>query len=357
MHGKDGKLNMYELIPSKTMRKYLKSVNFEFDDFESATLIWNAPDKMWEEKLDEIKKRADTTKNEVLKKQINERIQFEKKEFDVFQDNTSEDFIYMTEDGEDESCSGIFAEYVKAYNYSLKYIENYEISCMVIKKYRIVRTSEDEVVRRAERGNPYMGFEVPKFGEYDGTEVSGISINKKGKVIRIWSNELAKEEEERVSSFRPERFEYPFIKIPFDIQIGSIVKDITTGTYGVLSQGKKEWDDYLKRIEEKNWYVDFSDIQVIVYELTEKGYWSHYHVNPLYLEMESPTVIPEDEENQAWINAMRALGSYLRNISEGISSNGQSVIQAAKRYAAIRRRKNKWNIILDEAVKPEDIMY
>ena len=40
----------------------------------------------------------------------------------------------------------------------------------LIKKYRIVKNAEDEIVRTSERGNPYMGIEIPEFCEYDGTE-------------------------------------------------------------------------------------------------------------------------------------------------------------------------------------------
>ena len=228
---------MYELVPSKTMREYLASVDFKFNDFQRAALIWNKPDMLWKERLEAIEKLADTTKDEDLKRQIKERVQFEKREWSAFLDNVSGGYVYIVEDHEDVSCNGVFAEYNKAYIYSLKYASNYDTSCL-IKKYRIVKNAEDEIVRTSERGNPYMGIEIPEFCEYDGTEVSGVSFNKKGEITRIWSNELTKEEEEIVSSYRPERFEFPFIKIPFDMPVGSIVKEVTTGTYGPRVYGK-----------------------------------------------------------------------------------------------------------------------
>ena len=202
-----------------------------------------------------------------------------------------------------------------------------------------------------------MGIEVPEFCEYDGTEVSGVFFDKKGEITRIWSNELTKEEEEIVSSYRPERFEFPFIKIPFDMPVGSIVKEVATGTYGVLSQGKKDWDDYLKRIEDRKWYVDFSDIQVMVYELTESGYWSHNHMKPLYLQLEEPEAIPGDEENQIFISAMKAFGNYLQSEDEEKVMKGQVVVQTAREYAEIKRRKKWQTKNLNEAMKPEDIMF
>ena len=143
----------------------------------------------------------------------------------------------------------------------------------------------------------------------------------------------------------------------FDMPVGSIVKEVTTGTYGVLSQGKKDWDDYLKRIEDRKWYVDFSDIQVMVYELTESGCWSHNHMNPLYLQLEEPEHIPGDEENQTFISAMKAFGNYLQSEDEEKVMKGQAVIQTAREYAEIKRCKEWQTRNLNEAMKPEDIMF
>ena len=78
---------MCELVPSKTMREYLASVDFKFNDFQRAALIWNKPDVLWKERLEAIEKLADTTKDEDLKRQIKERVQFEKREWSAFLDN------------------------------------------------------------------------------------------------------------------------------------------------------------------------------------------------------------------------------------------------------------------------------
>ena len=123
------------------------------------------------------------------------------------------------------------------------------------------------------------------------------------------------------------------------------------------AQGKKDWDDYLKRIEDRKWYVDFSDIQVMVYELTESGCWSHNHMNPLYLQLEEPEHIPGDEENQTFISAMKAFGNYLQSEDEEKVMKGQAVIQTAREYAEIKRCKEWQTRNLNEAMKPEDIMF
>ena len=49
----------------------------------------------------------------------------------------------------------------------------------------------------------------------------------------------------------------PLIKMPWPLQAGTPVKDIRDGSYYVLVEGEADWNRYLERIEEKNWYVDF----------------------------------------------------------------------------------------------------
>lgn len=79
----------------------------------------------------------------------------------------------------------------------------------------------------------------------------------------------------------------------------------------------------------------------MVYELTESGFWSHNHMNPLHLQLEEPEHIPGDEENQTFISAMKAFGNYLQSEDEEKVMKGQAVVQTAREYAEIKRCK-KW---------------
>lgn len=82
-------------------------------------------------------------------------------------------------------------------------------------------------------------------------------------------------------------------------------------------KGKEEWDNYLKHIEAENLYVDFFDMQVTVYELTEQGYWSHEHINPICLEAESLANISADKKMKVFRQAAEALGNYLKEKRQG----------------------------------------
>ena len=252
-----------------------------------------------------------------------------------------------------ESC-GFFIDYNRALKYAKKYMQTYELKCRICKQM-IVNTDADEIVRNPWRENPNLGFETEEYCAYDGTAVASVTLNMSGEIERFNSYELP-EEEKIVDSYQIERFEYHFIKMPCPLQAGTPVKDIRNGSYYVLEEGEADWNRYLDRIEEKNWYVDFSDIQMICYKLTESGIWSHEHINPLYLEVEFPTYIEDDPKRQALRYATEALGDYLSHKSNGKEFCPDLVLKYARKYAEVCREKNLSEKMLEEAKKPEDIM-
>lgn len=345
---------MFELIPSKTMRQILKEDGFEFSDFQKATLIWNASYVTREEKLNALRELASITTDEKAKIQITERLEFEGKAFATFLDNSSMKYIYVVEDHERYGC-GFFASYDRAADYAVKYAKKYETSCS-IQKYLVVKADEDMIVRNPWKGNPNMGIKTDEFSEYDGDAVAGVSLNENGIIKRLWSNELTKEDENIVDEYKTERFESQFIKIPFEYQTGTPVRDVVCNTYGVLAQGKEDWEKYLKSIEDRDLYVDYSDVQVIVYELTESGYWSHEHINPLHLEIDFPEHIEGDKKRHCLRRATEALGDYLSHKSMGKVFCPEFVIKTAREYAEVCHEKSYWEKIVYEAEKPEDLL-
>ncbi len=350
----------FELVPSSCMRAYFEELHFKFTDFQKATLIWNAPGKTWRARLETLNELAKITEDNNVRQQIHERIDFEQKKWEIFLNNDSGRYIYVVEDWEKGESRGFFASYDMAFKYADRDLEEYENAC-IIKKQLIVQGEEDEMVRSSGRNNPYMGMGdiQPEFTSYEGDPVSEVVLDQNGEITRMDSNELRKAEEERVDPFRPDRFEYAFIKIPFDMQVGAPVKDLTTGQYYVLTQGKREWDAYLQRIETNGWYVDYSDIQVIAYRLTKNGYWSHEHINPLYLDYEWPPYIQGDDVNNALRGAMEALGDYLRMKDYGNTekADGEMTLKKAKEYAETIKKQSPWYKSVQYARKPEDIFF
>lgn len=349
---------MLEFVPSRDMREFFEDVGFTFTDFQKATLIWNVPGKTWKERCNALEELAGETKDENLKKQIRERLAYEAKIFKVFQENAAGDFVYVVQDTEEIAC-GFFTSYDLALQYALKYEKEYEINCSIHKQH-IVKGAEDEIARMHGSGNPYMGITTPETMEYDGSADAFVSLNQAGEIKEILSYELSKEEEDAVSEYNPERFEFAFLKIPFEMQKGSLVKDVTRGKYGVLANGAEEWKQYMQRVEDRKLYVDYSDVQVLVYMLTDSGFWSHEHINPMHLKLERPEL--EDggdwEEKRLREDAFEAFSFYLSNERmAGEAREKRIVLETAKEYAAYRRRKeHPWIKRLEEAKDPEEIM-
>lgn len=70
---------MIDITMSDDYRKFLEEQNYNFTDFQTATLVWNDPMKSRRQKLTALALLRDTTKDIVLKKQLIERIEYENK--------------------------------------------------------------------------------------------------------------------------------------------------------------------------------------------------------------------------------------------------------------------------------------
>lgn len=355
---------MFELVPSKDMRDYFKSVHFEFSDFEKATLIWNAPKKTRNERLEALKELADTTLDDVLKKQIIERLEYEEKAYNQFIDNSSSEYVYVIEDGTMCSC-GFFAYYDVAYNFACRTAKEDELSYDICKQ--LILKEDNVVVPNVWKVSSYLGVYLDDFSEYCGDPIARMRINETGEIIDLGSNELLKEKE-CVDYCHKDRFEFHFVKFPYGFPVGIYVKNIFTGEYGVVDTDYEIWENFLNRIESAGLYVDYIDSAVTVYFLGEDGVWRHDHINPLFLEIEFPPQIEGDEVRDTLRHATEAFVEYLgyskyehRYSSEHYESLKQSAadqaLKFAREYAQACRNQDKFKIRVERAKKLEDIMW
>ena len=341
---------MFELVPSQLMRDFYTEKGFVFSDFQKATLIWNAP-RNRQEILDALKALAETTTDETLKAQIRERLDFEQKKFVVFLDNQAEKYVYVVrvEDGFRQS---FFAEYALAADHALKYMNKYEAECSV-EKQLIIKTPEDILTWKSMVGASDLRIRF----DYNGWAAAAAYLGLDGEIKRLESSELTEEQE---FTNQTDRFEDLFIPVPFDLEIGTPVRDVVSGMYGILANDKEDWEQHLQDIKDGKWDVDFQDIQVMVYQLTQTGIWSHEHINPMYLEIEFPPHIPDDETRSAFQRAMEAFGDYLTYKARGKTLDPKLVYQVrktAREYTSICREKDFWEKIAKEAETPEELMW
>lgn len=354
---------MFDLIPSAYMKELFAEKGFELNDWQKATLIWNAPDKTWKEKLLSLKDLSEFTSDEELRDQIIQRTDYEKTMLTRFIQNDGR-FVYVV--CEDTwGNAGFFHDYRMAKAYALNFMEENDTICR-IEKQRIVSSKEDLTERAISWWNPYLFDNKGKSPwkvedtQYDGQATASITLERNGRIKDLYSKEMTLDEQTAVE-YNSERFEMQCFEIPFEGVAGTPVKLIYDSdnydNYGILLTDTAEWNDFLRNPH----FKDFSDIAVTVVYLTEQGLWSHEHINPLYLDFEArPSYSSYDQKGRTYIAAMMALTIYYQS-DDNKEHNAEIAINTAKRYRDvclenyIENEKNK-NHVHDYAKSIDDII-
>lgn len=81
-------------IPSAYMKNLLTLKDFMLTDWQVATIIWNAPDKGWQDKVSLLNEHVKSINDENLRMQIIQRIEYENIKLDRFMANDGR-FIYV----------------------------------------------------------------------------------------------------------------------------------------------------------------------------------------------------------------------------------------------------------------------
>lgn len=101
-----------ELIPSKAVREYMEQQGRILTDFEKATLIYNHSGMDYAEKRERLKELLESTDNEELKEQIQERLEYDERCCKRFYENSEEEIyklvVFLSED-KDYLNAGYFA--------------------------------------------------------------------------------------------------------------------------------------------------------------------------------------------------------------------------------------------------------
>lgn len=188
---------MIKLFPSKQVQEYLDEIHFTFTDFEKATLIWNNHLTTKEEKLIALKEMMNSTKDEMLKKQIYERLDYEQKVYVDFMDDADDEYVYSIEDSLDFACCKKAKD---AIEYCLK-LSDAELEKVTIVKHEakdLFHIDEEDIVARAD------------FNEKKELCIYSKKYDKDWQIVDDWK-----------------RFEQHYVYIPNEFQRGAIFKKCT----------------------------------------------------------------------------------------------------------------------------------
>lgn len=345
---------MFDYIEAKYTKDRYEEVGFKLKDSYKATIIWNKTTLSYGDKIAALKKLAKKSLDMLLKKQIKERVNYEEMILTRFKECDDRKTLYVVKDYRDEDIYGFFSKYDTALMQAKKVGNEDEID-MMIEKHIVVTGDIIPVVKNIGRLNPNLFSDVEEtFEDYCGVPVASMHLNSKGDVMSLWSDELP-EEEKKVDSYDIKRFEFQFFSVPYIHHKGLPVKNIITGEYGILETSKEEWDVFLERVK-KGLYVDYSDIVHTVYCLTERGYWSHNHWNPMEMETEMPfTSDLTDKKAWALVRALDAMSDYMSGYTQ--ESQVQIVLRTTREYAEACREMTEFEKKAIEAITVEDILF
>lgn len=244
-----------KLLPiSHTMSSYFSDIGFEFTDREMASLFYNAPLRHIgnSDKLKNLTLLKEDTDDLELKKEIEERLDFEKAKFDLFISISNNKYLYIVTGMVDEYMA-VYDTYDKAKKYGDKELQNeiYFIS----------------------KGVPNQSFADIPFS---------ININTEGAINRIYlSHDMCPKGLFDIDYHNKGRFEIAPLKFPIPFQKLDTVYCIYDyeKELGVLNDKVTDWDEYINKV---NVNGEYSDIKLSVEYGPEK--LDILKVNPLFLQ-------------------------------------------------------------------------
>ena len=280
-----------KFIPSIQMRRYLDEVGFQFSDMEKAAIIWNSGINH-DRCLQGLKNLSDQTKDEKVRSQIAERMDYERRKFELHM-RTGLDIVYLIYDA-DHSVCGCYRDSGVAFCAAKDLKER----CWMEKR-KVCGAGERDVKK-----------------DDDGS-LSVVSFDAMGEIKDVISSEILCLPGAHPDELDNKRFENLFIMLPTPFQKGDIVQNVSDASVGILCDNK------LVQTPSS----DYSDIEFRVISLLTDGTWEHHHINPLYLEKAK---IQEIGDVPQYNRAIKTMRSFLLKSPDGTERN---VLRACREYA------------------------
>ena len=367
-------------IESETFREYMESTGFCFSDAEMATITFNSgkPLHTMHQTLEEL---AEYTEDHALKKEIQERIAYDRHCLNLFESNggffyrviscadteqwrkgdtigdfdtlelaleymkdkntpfsveqfgNNKGFFYQVvanADTEQWDCGDTIGHFASV-ELALGYMMNKKIP-FSIEKYQIIGLCE-RIIKHKVHWNPYLfpGKSAEK-RPYDGHAIGSCSYDADGILLRCWTEEISDEEQDKVDDWGAARFEHHYIALPNPFERGDLVcYTNAVDAIGVVETSQVDWLAWEKRVREQELKLDFFDASITVEFPTERGTFSHDHISPIYLKKIDPIVLDGDDRKELLEVAGRMLNGqasldWNSHVCEDYRQKKQSII-------------------------------
>lgn len=262
---------MIKLPMSDFMRNYYQQNGITFTDSEQATILWNSVIPLPKaEILDALKEIADQTKDNLLKTQIYERLDAERKVERRFRENDGRYFFICTPsentlEGEWDRGKEWDSSYFTTLEAAIAYGKKESDGIFTIEK----RIFEDYLTDDNQEDNTDEADAVPVNAWYtkDGTQIQ----------CSCWPYEFGVRG--KLGEYGdPSRFENAHICLQNPFEIGDIVRDVVRLQPAVVQTSQETWNRCLERDHH------FEDNNIRVEFLWHDGEMGHDHPHILSLE-------------------------------------------------------------------------
>ena len=304
---------MTKIPMSEFMRNYCKEQHIVFSGFERATILWNS-NLVRKDKLTVLRDIAETTSDETLRRQIEERLFYEAEIERRFVENSGGNYIFGVSFDDEDRCNGHFSALESALAYGREHAnKTFEVGKFPIadkappKARRYFHLNRYCIADRLGVAVRQVRDEQTEFYEdpHQENPVAHCEYSIDGEIIGIWSEEAPYP----IEIGDPHRFENKFFAPPNPFDRGDLVRVVGDPELGVVSTSQAEWEEFLEQVE-CGLYVDSVDTCITVEFLHASGEFFHHHPNPLTLER-----VTEWHNEQEWA-LMKCAGELLSGKGE-----------------------------------------
>ena len=264
---------------SEAMRNCIKETNWKFSDFHIATLIFNNC-AHYEERVEHLKEIEHLTDDPNLKKQIQQRLEGDKRVLAQLTTATP-NCVFLLQDDKGR-VSGVYGEYETALE-NFTWDEDFSIA-----KYQIISNKYKPQFSSGLIGIRDMAAEHQTVFEEDDNipECLGeINFSSAKEMYSFRDIELDDDLIREIDSLDSSRFENAFVPLPNPFEEGDKVRIVSTGDCGVIFGSKASYEEIIERAKQDA-FLDYTDTWLTIhFPNGDEG--DHTHTSRFNLEFDN----------------------------------------------------------------------
>lgn len=293
-----------EIIPSDDMKNYITENDILFDFSKLATIVYNSL-LSFERKERLLSEISDLTVSSELKRQIQERLDYNRECLTLFKENIEccsfyELAVWIDED-DDIDVIGHYSSFESAFSQGKKMnrefkIYKYDLLDKVTEKKKIYAFMSSHLSQR------YVSLEPI---DNEGEAIAMFMFLASGDIKSFYSYEVAAERTLMVEDSGANRFEHKYIYLPNPFEKGDIVRIVDgTDLIGIVDTSHDEWKIFNHQIAQRSLNVEWIDDSLVILFKNSVNRDTHMHISPVFLEK---AVFDENDSSKSFYERQRKI--------------------------------------------------